>query len=146
MFLAIFLLNFARVVSSYCDNYLTYVNDGKETYGRIEIPFPDSSKSSVKVVFNVIGELKPNPNFFNKIFYGDLSVINIDKTDSDITKLPLIVKLRFPIQNPVPKVQEIQYNSKPLCSESFEGKKKFEKCYLILMKFLYFKMRKTHSQ
>lgn len=118
MFRLLFFLCFLKFVSPNCDRFFEYVIDAKETYGKIEIPDPDPSKSSVKVIFHVFEELKKLPNFLSQIDYGDLSMIKVEKNK-------LFVKLRFPImQKIVPKVHKIQYNSKLLCSEPFKGEKK----------------------
>lgn len=120
-------------------------NSSEESYGHITIVDPDRNETRVKVVMTVASHnyvvnfilIILIKNFFNindtsintnkihskfsqyatKRSKGGLSLVkSLDDSARDVDYgRPLLLTLKFPIQNPLPKISEIYFNNRLLC-------------------------------
>lgn len=104
-------INYSSENSNNCNNLFAYRNDDFGLYhGLVTIPNPDRYRNVVKTVITVATRLGSD--------VGDLSLYkNKESSFFDVRNgLPLHMKVRFPLQNPLPKIHQIFLNDQLICS------------------------------
>lgn len=99
------------VNSNGCERLFTYRTDNSGLYhGLVTIPNPDRYRNVVKTVVTIASRLGSD--------YGELSLYKTnDESFTDVSNgLPLYMKMRFPFQNPLPKIHQIFLNDRLICS------------------------------
>ncbi|KAG5679759.1 hypothetical protein PVAND_009299 [Polypedilum vanderplanki] len=95
-----------------CDHLWKYVREGNEVQGLLkQDTSPAISVYKIKLEFSVAAKL--NSGYFGEI----LLTKNAENTVIDaIRGQPIIYRVRFPVQNPVPKLTAVYLNDRLMCT------------------------------
>ncbi|KAL7034191.1 hypothetical protein ACKWTF_007887 [Chironomus riparius] len=93
-----------------CDNYWALKRDFNGIFGQLTIPSPNTQKAVIRVTLTIATVLQTR-------YVGDISLAkDRQSTVNDVANgLPILYRVRFPVQNPIPKLTEIYYNNQLLC-------------------------------
>ncbi|CAO1416134.1 unnamed protein product [Diamesa tonsa] len=97
---------------SSCSDIFQYVNEGREKQGLITFDNPEPiAEIHLKIQLSVSAALTSK-------YVGALSLVkNREDARNDImNNRPLLYRVQFPVQNPLPKVTSILYNNRLICS------------------------------
>ncbi|CAO1412374.1 unnamed protein product [Diamesa serratosioi] len=97
---------------SSCSEGFKYVENDGETQGLITFENPESyAEIHLKIQLSIAVPLTSK-------YVGLLSLVKNreDARDDILNNRPLLYRVQFPVQNPVPKVTAIMYNNKLICS------------------------------
>uniref|UniRef100_A0A336M0I6 CSON009299 protein n=1 Tax=Culicoides sonorensis TaxID=179676 RepID=A0A336M0I6_CULSO len=106
------LISLIEAQSSPCPNYFRYESDGYQTYGVIEVPPVQLGTNLNLNVQLSIGAKLPNN------YYGSLELLGSQNAalQNILSGRNILYKVTFPLQRPLPKLTQILYNGKLICS------------------------------
>lgn len=103
-----------RSFLSPCPGYFRYVNTGHEWMGLLVVPSLKLGVTvSIKLILMVLAHLPPKYVGSIELVKSRSSVIH-DISEGN----PILYRINFPVQNPLPRVAAIYYNDRLICSGS----------------------------
>ncbi|KAG5681576.1 hypothetical protein PVAND_010995 [Polypedilum vanderplanki] len=95
-----------------CDSLLTFYNDHRGIYAHLAVPPIYGRQNIYLKAFIKVATLLPTR------YVGEISLVkDKESTINDVANgQPILYRIRFPIQNPIPKLTAVHYNNQLICT------------------------------